>query len=187
MSFDGQPILAPLRQGRDHDRLDQPAHQVSSFGRRLAVAAVKRLGEVAHDAAIVFGDPRMQGHGRGGFLSSQFRLQRCTLGLERGQFVLDRRAAQGAVGHLVDQSLRPADGFGQIAFQLAAPASDLPIALLHFQARFLHGGGDDVRRQQAIPKGRQDPVGDVGAFDAAPVVAGRCTALASPGADEALL
>ncbi len=23
----------------------------------------------------------------------------------------------------------------------------------HFQARFLHGGGDDVRRQKAIPEG----------------------------------
>jgi len=68
------------------------------------------------------------------------------------QLVLDRRAAQYAVGDLVDQAVRPADGFGQVAFQLAAPASDFPIAFLHLEARLLHGRGDDVGRQQAIPE-----------------------------------
>nr|WP_252865619.1 hypothetical protein [Brevundimonas diminuta] len=147
---------------------------------------MKRLGEVAHHAPIVLGDPRMQGHRRRGFLSRQFRLQRRALGLERGQFVFDRRAAQDAVGDLVDQALRPAYGFGQIGFLLATPASDLPITFLHLQSRFLHGGGDDVRRQQAIPEGRQNPVGDVGALDPAPVVASGRAALASPRTDESL-
>ncbi|WQE36889.1 hypothetical protein U0030_16810 [Brevundimonas bullata] len=187
MSFHGQPILAPLRQRRDHDCLDQATHQVAGLGRRLAVAAVKRLGEIAHHAAIVLSDPWVKGYRRGRFLRRQFRLQRRALGLEGGQLLLDRGAAQGAVGHLVDQPVRPALGFGQVGFQLASSAPDVSIALVHFEARLFHGGGDDVRREQAIPEGSQDPIGDVGALDASAVVAGGRTALASPGADEPLL
>ncbi|WP_227976066.1 hypothetical protein [Brevundimonas sp. Bb-A] len=105
MSFDGQPILSSLGQRRDYNRLDQPTHQIASLGRRLAVAAVKRLGEVTHHTAIVLGDPRMQRYGRGRFLGRQLRFQSRALGLKRGQLVLDRRAAQDAVGDLVDQAL----------------------------------------------------------------------------------
>ncbi|MEN5169419.1 hypothetical protein ABE444_07620 [Brevundimonas pondensis] len=187
MSFDGQLILTPLRQRRDHDRLDQPAHQVARLGRRFTFAAVKRLSEVAHHAAIVLCDPWVQRYGGGRFLGCQVRFQNRALVLKRGQFVFDRCAAQDAVGHLVDQALRPTDGFGQVGFQLGAAASNLPIALLHFQARLFHGGGNDVRRQQAVPEGRQHTVGDIGALDPAPVVAGGWAALASPRTDESLL
>ncbi len=51
LSFHGQPILAPLRQRRDHDRLDQPAHQIASLRRRFAVAAMQSLGQIAFQLA----------------------------------------------------------------------------------------------------------------------------------------
>jgi DNA invertase Pin-like site-specific DNA recombinase len=75
LSFDGQLILTPLRQRRDHDRLDQPAHQVARLGRRFTFAAVKRLSEVAHHAAIVLCDPWVQRYGGGRFLGCQVRFQ----------------------------------------------------------------------------------------------------------------
>ncbi|WP_341022486.1 hypothetical protein [Brevundimonas diminuta] len=104
-AFYGQRILAALRQRRHHHSLDQTAHQVPCFSGRLAVAAMQRLGEVDHHAAIMLCDPRMQGHRRGRFLSRQFSFQSRALGLKRRQLLLDRRAAQDAVGDLVDQAL----------------------------------------------------------------------------------
>lgn len=51
-----------------HPSLNQPADQLARFSGRLAVAAVKRLGEVDNYAAIMLCDPWMQRYRGGRYL-----------------------------------------------------------------------------------------------------------------------